>query len=117
MTSSTSRPLKVKHKKFKGDYRRVTLLGDNFRITFSQDGPLRLRFRDHVKGAHWQAEKGETGASSGGYYLLPFTKENALTLLKFGIENDFRFSHEMLHKTNQLVRGEAQPNETPVPRN
>ena len=99
-------PLKVKHWKMEGDHRLVDLKGDtDFKITYTGDAQLRLRFRDHIKGAKWIAQHYDIGFRVFGFYLLPITKESATAILKFGIENDFIFSPRALRRMSELSSG------------
>ena len=98
-------PLKVKHVRMNGDHRLVDLKGEtDFKITYTGDSRLRLRFRDHIKGAKWHTGHYDAGFGVYGFYLLPVTKENATAILKFGIENDFTFSPRCLQLMSSLSK-------------
>lgn len=83
--------LKVKHQR-KGSMRQVCLYGGQIKVVHQFDKRLLNRFRYHVKGAVYHPSQTRHEC---GFFLLPLTQENALQVLKFGIENDYRFSEEV----------------------
>jgi len=86
----------------------MLLEAGQIKIRHQFDDLLLNRLRRHVQGAVYYPDPVR------GYFLIPLTRENALKVLKFGVENDYTFSHELLLQLDRLAKSSS-PSSAPLP--
>lgn len=103
------KPLKVKHKRKWHALRKIELWNSKICIMHQYDERLLSRLRHLFKRT--ATYNPDPDPLHCGFFTLELSRENALKVLKFGIENDYFFSEEIRLKfaergfRNQRLRG------------